>query len=92
MARWWLDSHPHTDPLFLQIGFPGPHPPYDPIPRYAEMYRDRDIPIREVSEGDIAGQPAAFQQRDDGKHACACPQLENREEVCQVISQHIARG
>ena len=21
---------------FLQIGFPGPHPPYDPVPRYAE--------------------------------------------------------
>ena len=27
MARWWLESYPQTQPLFLQVGFPGPHPP-----------------------------------------------------------------
>ncbi|MEK6236537.1 MAG: sulfatase-like hydrolase/transferase, partial [Planctomycetales bacterium] len=27
MACWWLNSYPTTQPLFLEIGFPGPHPP-----------------------------------------------------------------
>ena len=26
-ATWWLNSYPKTEPLFLQIGFPGPHLP-----------------------------------------------------------------
>jgi arylsulfatase A-like enzyme len=30
MARWWVETYPVTEPLFLQVGFPGPHPPYDP--------------------------------------------------------------
>ncbi len=59
MAQWWLNSHPQTQPLFLQIGFPGSHPPYDPVPRYAEAL-ERDLPIDEVSEGDLAGQSPPF--------------------------------
>ena len=45
-------------PLFLQIGFPGPHPPYDPIPRYAEPYMERDLPLPRVHRG-RDGRPAA---------------------------------
>lgn len=26
-AKWWLDTKPKAEPLFMQIGFPGPHPP-----------------------------------------------------------------
>ena len=34
LARWWIDTKPPpVGPLFLQIGFPGPHPQYDPVPR-----------------------------------------------------------
>ena len=33
LAMRWIDNAPQVpdEPLFLQIGFPGPHPPYDPI-------------------------------------------------------------
>lgn len=62
MALWWLRSYPKTEPLFLQIGFPGPHPPYDPIPRYAEPYLAKELPLLEVTEGEIASQPAAFHE------------------------------
>ncbi len=41
MASWWIESKPKIAPLFLQIGFPGPHPPYDPVPRYAESYMEQ---------------------------------------------------
>jgi len=59
-ACWWLKSFPTPKPLFLQIGFPGPHPPYDPTPEYAARYSETDIPIQEVTAADLAGQPAAM--------------------------------
>lgn len=57
MARWWIDSYPTTQPLFLEIGFPGPHPPYDPVPRYAERYLQQDLPLLEVTAEELAAQP-----------------------------------
>ncbi len=62
MATWWLDSFPQAQPLFLQIGFPGPHPPYDPILRYAEPYLGKDLPIAEVTEEELENQPSAFRK------------------------------
>lgn len=61
MATWWLRAKPRPQrPLFLQIGFPGPHPPYDPTPAYAAPYMDKDLPLPVVSEADLAGQPPPF--------------------------------
>lgn len=61
LATWWLETKPRlSQPLFLQIGFPGPHPPYDPIPRYAAPYMNRDLPLPEVTPEDLEGQPAVF--------------------------------
>ncbi|MGN6672805.1 MAG: sulfatase family protein, partial [Thermomicrobiales bacterium] len=58
MAAWWLRTKPRPDgPLFLQVGFPGPHPPYDPVPQYAAPDLARDLPIQEVGADDLAGQP-----------------------------------
>lgn len=63
MATWWLNARPKLEqPLFLQIGFPGPHPPYDPVPRYAEPYMERDLPLPTVTDEQIAQQPPPFQQ------------------------------
>ncbi len=58
MAKWWLETKPQPNgPLFLEIGFPGPHPPYDPPKRYAERYLDKDIPLEPVKQDDLDGQP-----------------------------------
>lgn len=62
MAVWWIDSYPKTEPLFLQIGFPGPHPPYDPVPRYAEPYLKKDLPLLEVTQQELDNQPPAFKE------------------------------
>ena len=56
-AVWWLDERTSTAPLFLQIGFPGPHPPYDPSPRFIDMYRGVDIPLPQTTPEEIAAQP-----------------------------------
>lgn len=60
MARWWLESYPLEQPLFMEIGFPGPHPPYDPTPGWLTSYENKTLPIRDPSEEDLAGQPAAM--------------------------------
>lgn len=60
MACWWLDRYPGTEPFFLQVGLPGPHPPYDPTEEYLEMYSDRDLP--EPITPDPENQPAALQE------------------------------
>lgn len=61
MAIHWLKEKPKPDgPLFMEIGLPGPHPPYDPPKRYAEKYLDKDLPIEPVRPDDIADQPTAL--------------------------------
>ncbi|MCA9029587.1 MAG: sulfatase-like hydrolase/transferase [Planctomycetaceae bacterium] len=62
MAKWWIETYPVTQPLFLQIGFPGPHPPYDPIPRYAEPYMQKDLPLLPVTKDELDAQPAALKE------------------------------
>jgi arylsulfatase A-like enzyme len=62
MATWWINSYPRTEPLFLHVGFPGPHPPYDPISRYTKSYLEKDLPIMEVTDEELATQPEAFLQ------------------------------
>ncbi|RJT07885.1 sulfatase [Halococcus sp. IIIV-5B] len=58
----WLDMKPKLEaPLFMEVGFPGPHPPYDPVSRYAEEYLDRDLPLPDVSEDDLENQPTPLQ-------------------------------
>lgn len=61
MANWWLNTSPQTEPLFLQVGFPGPHPPYDPTPAAAAPYLSRDdLPLPNVSAEELAGLPPPY--------------------------------
>ncbi len=57
MALWWLEQRQSTAPLFLQIGFPGPHPPYDPIKRYTLPYLKKDLPIPDIDQESLLNQP-----------------------------------
>ncbi len=58
LARWWVEQKPSTRPLFLQVGFPGPHPPYDPLPRYLEQYEGVELPLPQVTAAEIEALPA----------------------------------
>jgi arylsulfatase len=59
MALWWIDQKPALDkPIFMEIGFPGPHPPYDPVPRYAEPYLNKELPIDKPTQEQLDGQPS----------------------------------
>jgi arylsulfatase A-like enzyme len=59
MAEWWIRDRKNRDPLFLQIGFPGPHPPYDPLPEALAQYADVDIPFTRAEEAELRAQPRA---------------------------------
>ncbi|GAB5375547.1 MAG: sulfatase-like hydrolase/transferase [Acuticoccus sp.] len=64
MARWWVDTYPKTEPLFLQVGFPGPHPPYDPTPEMVEKYMTRnDLPCPQPSAAELANLPSALKEK-----------------------------
>jgi len=78
MALWWIRRYPKTEPLFLQIGFPGPHPPYDPLAGEVERYMDKSLPIAPVSPDDLAGQPPPFrsmQRFHTDRHPDAVPHI-----------------
>lgn len=62
MATWWINAHPPTHPLFLQIGFPGPHPPYDPTPEFAERYLKKSLPLLDVTHDELAALPRALRE------------------------------
>jgi arylsulfatase A-like enzyme len=59
-ASWWLKEFPKNEPLFMQIGFPGPHPPYDPLPEFSEKYMGKDLSMQELSQKDIDAQPKPY--------------------------------
>ena len=59
-ARRWIDDYRSDNPFFLEIGFPGPHPPYDPTPAIAQQYLAKELPLLPVDAAELAGQPAAL--------------------------------
>jgi arylsulfatase A-like enzyme len=64
MAAWWTNSYPTTQPLFLQIGFPGPHPPYDPTARYLEPYlKKNEIPYPRPTAAEMEALPPPLKEK-----------------------------
>lgn len=61
LARSVVEQYDGDRPLFLQIGFPGPHPPYDPDPAYVDMYKDRLIPVSPATREEMRAQPKCQQ-------------------------------
>lgn len=63
MARWWVETYPVSEPLFLQVGFPGPHPPYDPTPELAARYLARnDLPRPNPGADELERLPSPFKE------------------------------
>lgn len=59
-AVGWIKNQSYRkrkQPLFLQIGFTGPHEPYDPLPRHLERYQDASIPDPVFRDGEFDNKP-----------------------------------
>ena len=61
-ALWWLEDRKADSPFFLQIGFPGPHPPYDPTDDFLKLYEDTDFPHSAASSQELSKQPKMHSQ------------------------------
>jgi arylsulfatase A-like enzyme len=79
LAKWWIESYPRegwqndyppAEPLFLQIGFPGPHPPFDPPKRFSDKYLNKDLDIAKVVPSALAEQPEPLKRKriHDSQH------------------------
>ena len=53
----WIEQRQDDRPLFLHVGFAGPHDPYDAPKQYKDMYRDRDIPSPHAVPGERQNKP-----------------------------------
>ena len=64
MATHWIRTKPKDEerPLFLEIGFPGPHPPYDPTSEMAQKYMERDLPLQDVTPQELDSQPEVYKR------------------------------
>lgn len=64
MASWWLQTRPKPDKLFMQVGFLGPHPPYDPVASYAKRYLDNpELPVPEPRPTDLDELPSFLKHK-----------------------------
>jgi len=53
----WIQNHQGNKPIFLQVGFTGPHEPWDPLPRHLDLYKDKAMPPRVTREGELEEKP-----------------------------------
>ena len=58
----WLKRYQGSEPFFLQVGFPGPHPPYDPTQEFLDLYENVDLPPPVLVERDLETQPSALKK------------------------------
>jgi arylsulfatase len=63
-ALKWIQNHQVQKPVFLQIGFTGPHEPYDPLPRHLKLYQDKDVPPAIFPETGFQEKPPQFKALD----------------------------
>ena len=59
----WIQQRDDNRPLFLHVGFAGPHDPYDAPRRYKQMYADKDIPLPHAIPGELQAKPPEQRQR-----------------------------
>jgi arylsulfatase A-like enzyme len=60
-AVHWLEAYDGDEPFFLEIGLPGPHPPYDPTAEALALYEGRALP-EPIRNYDLDTQPAALRK------------------------------
>lgn len=75
-------------PLFLEIGFAGPHEPYDPPDRILHMYRDVPMKERIYRENELEEKPPYQKALQD--HFASSPN-ENRINMAGATSEAIAQ-
>ncbi|MCC6683000.1 MAG: sulfatase-like hydrolase/transferase [Phycisphaeraceae bacterium] len=91
-ARWLIENRRSNAPLLLVIGFPGPHPPYDPPQRFLDLYDPADTPVPRVTDEELDAQPHALkalrQEMADNNHDAVKWQLNPTEAQLRRLRHH----
>lgn len=53
----WIRSWKPNQPLFLQVGFTGPHEPWDPLPEHLAAYEGIELPDPAAFPEDLSSKP-----------------------------------
>lgn len=89
----YLQKHDFEQPLFLHVGFPGPHDPFDVTESDLEAYGDPDIPPPVGYEGEFEDKPTAqrkYMEMMETRFCGACIPLmsEGTPEKIQRMRRH----
>jgi len=87
-ALAWIRDFRGEKPLFLQIGFTGPHEPWDPLPRHLELYDGVEMPPRAMREGELEEKPP---QHKGHQQMHARTEHESAIDVSAASEEEIAR-
>ena len=95
MAEQVINRRESESPLFLQIGFPGPHPPYDPPQCDLDLYANVDMPVPALTDEEYAGQPPYHAEQRanmiDGNHdAVRWHERPSREQLLRLRRYYAA--
>jgi choline-sulfatase len=80
-ATEWLRDVPVTHPWMMFVNFVGPHSPFDPPKKYADVYRDAMVP--DVIPTRMEGKPGWIRDRDYGLEPDAV--TEAQRQYCGAI-------
>jgi arylsulfatase len=53
----WVNSYRGEKPFFLEVGFTGPHEPWDPLQRHFDLYKDKAVPPAVTQPNDLDNKP-----------------------------------
>jgi len=84
----WIRNHRGKQPIFLQIGFTGPHEPWDPLNRHLELYRDTEIPKPVFRPNELCDKPP---QQEALKRMFAGAGHESRIDMYQADQEGVDR-
>jgi len=84
----WIRNHRGKQPVFLQIGFTGPHEPWDPLNRHLESYRDTEIPKPVSRPNELCDKPP---QQEALKRMFAGAGHESRIDMYQADQEGVDR-
>lgn len=87
-ATAWIRSYEGDKPVFLQVGFTGPHEPWDPLQRHLDLYEGKAMPERVRRDGELDGKPPQHRARQKFQ---AKVDNEARIDITRADDEDIAR-
>lgn len=84
----WINHYCDDHPVFLQVGFTGPHEPWDPLPQHLESYEGVPLPSPATFDDNLARKPP---QQSETRTLHATCDHESRIDMPHACLEDVAR-